>query len=303
MTIREETANADSSATHFEHTSAEHTPLFSRDTLYANYFSSAPTFCFDRHVAAVFPDMIRRSVPGYGTVLELIPAIAAECLTPGDRVYDLGCSVGAGLLAVRQALSLATLPKEHLQNELTASTPPAPVKLIGVDTSPEMLSRAKTLFDALPPKTESNSGLQANIHTGLPWQTDFISADISKLQIEPAKLILLNYTLQFLPLNERDQLIKKLFDALTPGGHLLLSEKVIDCDAGIEETLTKYHESFKHSQGYSALEIARKREALENVLVREPTEQHLSRLKNAGFSRVTRLMQCLQFSTFLAVKH
>lgn len=285
-------AKTESQKTPFKNGENNTRPLFARDTIYAQYFSAAPQFCFDAHVAAVFPDMIRRSVPGYGTALELIPAIAAQCLKPGDRVYDLGCSVGAGLLSVRQAISQFKLYCADNCADNNDNTP-KPIHLIGIDTSSEMLERAQILFDTLKPQSQEPQA---------QYIAQFLQSDITQIAFAPTKLALLNYTLQFLPLAARDKLIEDVFQALVPGGCLMLSEKVVNPDTPSEQHLTKLHESFKRSQGYSALEVARKREALENVLVREQAADHINRLKKAGFSRVTPLMQCLQFTTFLAEK-
>lgn len=271
-------------------------PLFARDTLFAQYFSAAPQFCFDAQVAAVFPDMIRRSVPGYGTALELIPAIAAQCLGPGDRVYDLGCSVGAGLLSVREAISQFNLC--NLQK--SAHTPQStrqPIHLVGIDTAPEMLERAEILFDTLAPNVPAQP-----TEKPAPYHVQFHQSDITLFSFEPAKLVLLNYTLQFLALDAREKLINDIYHALVPGGCLMLSEKVVDSDEDTEQHLISLHELFKRSQGYSVLEVARKRESLENVLVREKTSAHVDRLQSAGFSSITPIMQCLQFKTFLAIK-
>jgi tRNA (cmo5U34)-methyltransferase len=290
-----------STKTHEQTLKDQQKSLFSRDTLYAQYFSAAPQFSFDAQVAAVFPDMIRRSVPGYGTLLEIVPAIAAQTLSPGDRVYDLGCSVGAGLLAVQHALPLVAEQHAASANRVLAADNDPTIELIGVDTSAEMLTRAKALFEGfsleafVPPNhTQPEHRLKHN--------TDFLVADIREITLQPAKLILLNYTLQFLPIEQRDTLIRKIYHSLVPGGALLISEKVIDPEDDTEACLGHLHETFKLSQGYSALEVARKREALENVLVREHTDAHLERLSQAGFHQVTRVMQCLQFTSWLAKK-
>ena len=77
------------------------------DQLYASAQSAVERFVFDERVAAVFPDMIRRSVPGYATVLGMLGVIAEQFAQPDSRVYDLGCSLGAATAAMR-ALSFFT---------------------------------------------------------------------------------------------------------------------------------------------------------------------------------------------------
>ena len=75
-----------------------------RDRLYAEPQSDVEAFVFDGRVAAVFPDMIRRSVPGYGTVIAMTGVIAARYHQPGTAIYDLGCSQGASTLSMAGAV-------------------------------------------------------------------------------------------------------------------------------------------------------------------------------------------------------
>ena len=94
----------------------------------------------------------------------------------------------------------------------------------------------------------------------------------------------------------------RLFAALRPGGALVLSEKIRDPDPEVDALLGMLHHDFKAAQGYSPAEIEGKRQALETVLVRETVAEHQARLRQAGFPRVTVLLQQLNFVTILALK-
>ena len=63
-----------------------------------------------------------------------------------------------------------------------------------------------------------------------------------------------------------------------------------------------HHHDFKRVQGYSDLEIARKRQALENVLVPETRRAHHRRLETAGFKEVHDWFQCFNFTCIAAVR-
>ena len=63
-------------------------------------------FRFNGNVAAVFPDMLQRSIPGYAASIEAIGSLAARYVKPGTRCYDLGCSLGAATLAMRQGIDV-----------------------------------------------------------------------------------------------------------------------------------------------------------------------------------------------------
>jgi tRNA (cmo5U34)-methyltransferase len=121
-------------------------------------------------------------------------------------------------------------------------------------------------------------------------------------ELSNASVIVLNYTLQFLPMAERDRLMAKIYSALIPGGVVFLAEKVIETDPKLESELTELHLAFKRRQGYSDLEIAQKRAALEAVLVPETEQQHLARLRSAGFEQSATLQRAINFLAMVGWK-
>ena len=108
--------------------------------------------------------------------------------------------------------------------------------------------------------------------------------------------------MQFIDVNLRSNLINKIYDGLEPGGILIISEKIHFDDAVTQNQITKLHMDFKKENGYSELEIANKRQAIENVLITETKEQHLNRLRDCGFVETSCFFQCLNFVSFLSVK-
>ncbi len=227
--------------------------------------AAPPTdFVFDTQVARVFLDMLRRSVPGWPELLRLLGLLAARVAVPGQPIYDLGCSLGA-----TSASLLARLPQ---------------ARIVAVDNAPAML-------DAL------RARLAEPVAAG---RVQPVCADIRDVPVTAAGLIVLNLTLQFVPPPARLDLLRRLRGALVPGGALILVEKVIFPDATTDALLDGLHQDFKRAQGYSALEIARKRAALEAVLIPEDVETHERRLHRAGFMRVERWFQCFNFVGWLA---
>ncbi|MFK7914662.1 MAG: carboxy-S-adenosyl-L-methionine synthase CmoA [Pseudomonadales bacterium] len=218
-------------------------------------------FTFNKEVVAVFPDMIRRSVPGYETVLPLSGLLAAEHLPAGGRLYDLGCSQGASTAAV-----LARIGSRDCQ-------------IIGVDNSEPMLSSAAALIK--DPRVQ--------------W----LQADVCELEFEPCNVVLLNYILQFLTPTDRLQLLRRLRSALGAQGCIILSEKVHLDDAETDPWFNELHLAFKRANGYSDLEIAGKRNALENVMIIDTESTHRQRLHEAGFSRIDKWFQCLNWASFI----
>jgi tRNA (cmo5U34)-methyltransferase len=242
-----------------------------RDRIYAetrsdDHSATAP-FEFSESVVRVFPDMIERSVPGYRLLLEMTPLMVRRAVQPGTRVYDLGCSLGAATLAARRAVGVEG------------------VEIIAADTSPDMVHRCREIVAA------DNSRVPVQV----------LEADACALPIENASVVLMYFTLQFIERAQRAALLQKIASGLRPGGILLLAEKLA-FDSVNQAWLDTHHHDFKRAQGYSDLEIARKRQALENVLVPETRVHHHQRLLDAGFGQVIDWFQCFNFSAMAAIR-
>jgi tRNA (cmo5U34)-methyltransferase len=237
-----------------------------RDQVFRDPQPQIVDFVFDAQVAAVFPDMIRRSVPGYETLLPLTGLLAARHAQTGTRCYDLGCSLGATSLAVARALDAAKVKD-------------CPV--IAVDNSADMLAEAARLLPDMP-------------------RIQWLQADITELDLEPASVVIMNYTLQFVAPEDRLQLLQRIREALLPGGVLLLAEKICFEDADLHDYMNSLHLDFKRANGYSELEISQKRTALEHVMRPDTLATHLSRLSDAGFARSLVWFQCLNWAGLIA---
>lgn len=239
-----------------------------KDQIYANPLENMVDFRFDEKVADVFPDMIQRSVPGYGSIIQLIGILAQEYVQPDSRCYDLGCSLGAASLAMRR----------NIQHDNC--------RILSVDTSEAMIK-----------------GFERNLaRDDMPTPVELICDDIRNVQIENASMVVLNFTLQFLPVEDRLILLKSIYQGMLPGGILVLSEKIQYEDESKQVLLTNLHHAFKRAQGYSDLEISQKRSALENVLIPESVPTHLDRLLQAGFEQRHVWFQSFNFISLVAIK-
>ncbi|MBX2858324.1 MAG: carboxy-S-adenosyl-L-methionine synthase CmoA [Cellvibrionaceae bacterium] len=235
------------------------------DLLYASP-QKVSGFIFDDKVAAVFPDMIQRSVPGYGTIIHMIGQLASRYAQANSQCYDLGCSLGAAAMVMREQID-------------------AGVKVIAVDNSEDMIARCR---QSLKDLSKSNLDLRCE---------DILSTEISR-----GSVVVLNFTLQFIAPAKRQSLIAKIFKGMLPGGILVLSEKLAFDNNHHNELMVELHHYFKRSNGYSDLEIAQKRAALENVLIPETLDTHQKRLIDAGFKHVDLWFQCFNFVSMIAIK-
>lgn len=241
------------------------------DTIYKADSGSEP-FRFDDKVAQVFPDMLRRSIPGYAASIEAIGSLAARYVRAGTNCYDLGCSLGAATLAMRQGISEPGC------------------RIVAVDAAPAMIERCRLVVaeDTDPP--------------GLMTDVDLVLGDIRDVEFLNASMVVLNYTLQFVDFADRDALLRRICKGMNEGGILVLSEKVVDEDPHMEELLVDLHHEHKRRNNYSALEISRKRAALENVLVPETVSAHRARLQTAGFSHSAVWLRYFNFVSIIALR-
>lgn len=222
-------------------------------------------FEFDADVAVVFDDMLQRSVPFYTEAMKLTSRFARLYLTPGGRLYDLGCSTASQLLDIERGLDTEA-------------------KLIGIDNAPAMLAQAAKKLDAFGSAIELYEG------------------DILSYPYEKADVMLSNYTLQFVRPPVRERLLKEIFEVLNEGGAFIFSEKVISEDKKLNKELIDCYYDFKKEQGYSAYEIMQKREALENVLIPYSAQENMEMARRCGFRHCEVIFRWANFATFIAFK-
>lgn len=238
-----------------------------RDTLFDSRTPSEK-FEFNDRVADVFDDMLDRSVPHYREVIDMSAEILQRGLQPGDTVYDLGCSTGTTLIALARKIASAN------------------IRFIGWDNSRAMIDKAVR-------KAEMFS---------MADRIEFAEQDILRARLSGAGSIILNYTLQFIRPELRAGFLRNIYEGLRHGGVLILSEKVVCRDPDLDEQFLESYYGFKKRRGYSELEIANKRDALENILIPWTIEENHELLVRTGFSRVTTFFQWFNFVSFAAFK-
>ena len=239
-----------------------------KDNIYSEYRERVADFVFDESVASVFDDMIRRSVPGYATVIAMTKVFAEHYAQADSVCYDLGCSLGASTLAMRKGIVQPGC------------------RIVAVDNSESMVARCAEVV--------------ANDVSEVPVEVR--RADIQDVAIDNASVVVMNFTLQFLSPDKRDAMVQRIYDGLRPGGILLLSEKIAFDDADKQTFETDMHHEFKKLMGYSDLEVAQKRKSLENVLLPETLDAHRKRLTTCGFTKTYLWFQCFNFMSLAAFK-
>ena len=232
------------------------------DRVFAKPQDRIVDFAFNSDVVNVFPDMIRRSVPGYELVIPVGGLIAARHMGKASTAFDLGCSLGASSLAL---LTQCDSPK---------------VRVVGVDSSPAMIARA-----------------EQNISDP---RMSFRCEDMLTSDISGASVVMLNFVVQFLDPAHRLALLTRVAEQMDASGLLILSEKVQNADPQVQTFYDATHLAWKRANGYSQLEVSQKRQALENVMRVETPEAHAKRLTKAGFNHVVQWFHCMNWVSFAA---
>ncbi len=242
-----------------------------KDIIFLKSPASIDSFEFNSEVAEAFDDMITRSVPFYLEQQEMIKEIGKKFFIPGTKVYDLGCST---------ATTLINLCREIGQQAC----------FIGYDSSLPMLKQANHKI--------KKHGLEDLIEV----RYGNLDEEISKLNLDNASVVTMCWTLQFVRPLGRDNLIKWIYNSLVEEGILIVTEKILTNDSHMNRFFVDLYYDFKKRNGYTEMEIMRKREALENVLIPYRIDEDLGLFRRNGFEIVDTFFQFYNFAAFLCIK-
>lgn len=242
-----------------------------RDNVFENAGNGASDFQFNRQVAAVFDDMLTRSVPLYSVQQEMLAELGRKFWIPGTRVYDLGCSTATTLIQLAGALD-------------------GRAQLVGYDNSHPMIERANLKL------REHGLSERVEIRYG------DLNGDLAELEFENASVVTLCWTLQFIRPLQRDRLLRWIYEGLVENGVLLVTEKILSNNSDLNRFFIEMYYEFKRRNGYSENEILRKREALENVLIPYRLDENLELFRRNGFEMVEPIFQWYNFAGFLCIK-
>ena len=238
------------------------------DRLFTEEGTASLDFTFDNKTAKVFDDMVSRSVPFYGEMQRMICEMAADYAEPGTTLYDLGCATGTTLLALDPMVDPS-------------------VRFVGIDNSAEMLTKARAKMS----------------EGGLTRPYELIEADLHDFgRIEQASVVTMILTMMFIRPLYRQRFVEVVYQGLKPGGCLLLIEKLTIANSTLNRLFINYYYNMKRRHNYSEIEIARKRESLENVLIPYRHEENVELLRGAGFQHVEEFFRWYNFCGVIAVK-
>jgi tRNA (cmo5U34)-methyltransferase len=223
---------------------------------------------FDEEVTAVFENMLERSIPQYELMRKLVFEIGSRFVTQGSDILDLGCSKGDSM-----AEFVANFGAHN--------------RFHGVEVSKPMLEASKKRFENL-----INIGM-VNI-LDLDLRREFPNVITS--------LVLSVLTIQFTPIEYRQNIIQKVYNSLQPGGAFVFVEKILGNSADVDGLLVELYYDMKSDNDYTEEQIQRKKASLEGVLVPMTAKANEDMLKMAGFVKVDCFWRCLNFAGWVAIK-
>jgi tRNA (cmo5U34)-methyltransferase len=225
--------------------------------------SKSEAWVFDDDVSSIFDMHVRRSVPCYEDIQELISSISADYLHPGSVVYDLGTATG-----------------EVIYN-IDLKSPWKDISYVGIDNSPSMIRVA----------THKCSHIR---------NAEFICDRVEDVVFpNPSDLIISAFTLQFLDPADRLKVLCQIKKTLTPRGIFILCEKVVPGDKTVKNQYISLHEKWK-SKFFSEDEIRNKKERLVNVMRPLSAADNMKQLREAGFRKIIPFFQWCNFICWTA---
>jgi tRNA (cmo5U34)-methyltransferase len=238
------------------------------DKVFNEKTAASTDFQFNKRVVDVFDDMVVRSVPYYLEIQRMMTELAQTIVKPNTNLYDLGCSTGTTMISMSSVLDES-------------------VGFVGIDESPEMQESCRKNMQ------EKNVKQQLVLH-----DTDLNNG----VKIENASLVIMCLSLQFVRPMNRTALIQDIYNQLNPGGALLLVEKVIGEGNTFNRRFIDYYYDYKRRNGYNEMEIAQKREALENILIPYKHSENIKMLLDAGFRECETFFKWYNFTGVVATK-
>ncbi len=217
---------------------------------------------FDKDVTKVFGDMLSRSIPNYDTMRELCFRVGKNFIKCGN-ISDIGCSNG---------LASEKFIKNYGNNFYLS------------DVSTPMLDACRGKY-----KDYKNVHIMYHdLRQGIPVANN--------------DLIISCLTIQFTPIEYRQDILQSIYEGLNDEGALILVEKVLGNSSKIDNILVDEYYDIKRENGYTEELIQNKRKSLEGVLVPLTASFNEHLLTSVGFKKVDCFWRCLNFCAWVAIK-
>lgn len=259
-------------------------------------FSGAIAEEFERNV-------IPRQIPGYNQMRYRLLHTTLHFLKGNTNMLDVGTSNGR---MIRDTVAaLANRKDERLVS----------CEFYGMDYEQDMVNKANILMDELRETEEVKSEverhrLKAIITKGdeeLPY-IKISQGDLTKGLGAPESsgysVITSVLTIQFIPIEHRPRIIKRIYDALDKDGVFIFAEKILSPNVQLDDMFQELYYGDKARNGIPHGDILKKRLSLERVLMPYTDNGNIELLEGAGFKRrnIETFWQDLNFKAYVAIK-
>lgn len=223
---------------------------------------------FDEAVTNCFDNMIKRSIPDYQNMRNLVFDLGKEFVKKNTSILDLGCSTGLAL-------------KPFVENFYLTNT------FIGVEAS-------QAMFSAVTSKYANEIKEKKVIICNIDLE--------KKFPVSTNSVVLSILTLQFIKPEHRLKILKSVYNSLCCGGCFILVEKLISDNSIFENCFTDIYYSMKKKHGYSDEQIKRKKLSLEGVMQPFTAKKNEQLLRKAGFTEIECFWRHLNFAGWICIK-
>lgn len=223
---------------------------------------------FNKEVACCFDNMLKRSIPDYDNMRQLVFNVGRNYVKVGHWIIDIGCSNGNAIEPFVRRYG------DDLSYFLC-------------DVSEPMLNECKEKYGYIEGHNEFRVE-NYDIKNGMP--------DIK------ACLILSILTLQFTPIEYRQKIIQSIYNQLNNGGAFILVEKVLGNTYQLDSMMVDEYYKIKADNAYTQEQIQNKRKSLEGILVPITANWNEDLLSKAGFRQIDCFWRFLNFAGWIAIK-
>ncbi|WP_169813485.1 methyltransferase domain-containing protein [Nocardia vaccinii] len=213
----------------------------------------------------VFGNMLSRSIPEYDVMRQTVLSCGLEFVAPNSAIVDCGASDGGAIAPF----------VDRFADEC---------RYLCIESSEPMANALRHRFS----KHSSVEIYRKDLRCFYPE----VAADLTLSVL----------TLQFIPIEHRQRVVRNIFEHTRPGGALVLVEKVLGADAEIDEMMVRLYHRHKYENGYSREQIDRKALSLEGVLVPVTADWNIELLRQAGFDRIDCFWRWMNFAGWIAIR-
>ena len=233
-----------------------------KDKIEKEILSRGGPWVFDEKVSDIFEEHVRKSIPCYDIIQRLIGLLSRKILKKQSLVYDLGTATGEVIFNI------------HQYNETLD------IRFIGIDNSMAMLKKAKQKCNQIE-------------------NVQFTHKHIGEVDYQPADLFVSAFTMQFVEMGKRKDILKRIHESLNKDASLIICEKVCCKNAKQNDLYQQLYEEWKLNY-FTPDEIVLKRASLSSVMKPISIPENIKLLQSAGFDRIESFFQWCNFICFIA---